>query len=111
MDFDWILNTPLQKQAIQKMSMPLIGMSNVLHVRLGIVSQEMQLIHRCITCIWTCNGEDLQFLTVIIISQMLVTAYTNHWCRLASYFITIQTVLKPLYFALNTCYYQTSYNI
>lgn len=39
MDFNWILNTPLWIQVIQKMSVPLIGMSNVLQVRLGIVSQ------------------------------------------------------------------------
>lgn len=42
--FDWILNAQLLKQAIQKADVPLIVISSVSRVRVGIVGQAIQLV-------------------------------------------------------------------
>lgn len=44
MDFNWILSVQIQKQAIQKADMPLIGMSGVSQVIVGIVGWAMELV-------------------------------------------------------------------
>ena len=44
MDFNSILNAPLQNQAIEKVDMPLIRMSGVPQVKVGVVGLAMQLI-------------------------------------------------------------------
>ena len=67
MDFNWILNMPIQNQAIQKADVPLIGMNVVLRVRVGVMGQEMKL---------ACNSRIIVHITVSKLYLALPRAIT-----------------------------------